>query len=370
MDNITHTLFAVALSKLPVGTRSPLSALALVAGANLPDLDAVAGLAGRDAYLLHHRGITHAIPGIVVQIVLLGWVFVFLERRFFGIPDKRAEPVGVLARILKFVSAPVVAAGAVGLASHPLLDALNSYGVRPWLPFLGTCYHGDMVFIIDPWLWLWFGAAAGVTGPFGKFERGVLCLSLVATTAVVYFNSRSPFFVKMVWPPALLIIFYFRWKGLLQKRAATVVFVMLTAALLYCAALWKLGSVALDRSVGDVAARLEPGEKIVRSSRNPEPANPLEWTTLVETTQFVHRRHMSLSGPNSVQFRIRTNASEPEVLRAASTPRGAVWHTFARHPVASVSRDEEGRTVVRLMDARFGVDPNLNWTTLDVVIEN
>ena len=36
LDNITHTLLATAIAKTRIGRRSPLSALALVVGANLP----------------------------------------------------------------------------------------------------------------------------------------------------------------------------------------------------------------------------------------------------------------------------------------------------------------------------------------------
>jgi inner membrane protein len=57
------------------------------------------------------------------------------------------------------IRAPVHAGWLLGLAvvgvwSHPLLDLLNTYGVRLLMPFSERWYYGDTLFIIDPWLWL------------------------------------------------------------------------------------------------------------------------------------------------------------------------------------------------------------------------
>ena len=40
---------------------------------------------------------------------------------------------------------------------HPLLDWLNTYGVRFLMPFDGTWFYGDALFIIDPGVWLLAG---------------------------------------------------------------------------------------------------------------------------------------------------------------------------------------------------------------------
>ena len=49
---------------------------------------------------------------------------------------------------------------AIAILSHPLLDTLNTYGVRWLMPFSGRWFYGDTLFIVDPWLWL--ALAAGV----------------------------------------------------------------------------------------------------------------------------------------------------------------------------------------------------------------
>src|SRR5690606_27541007 len=123
MDNLTHSLFAGSLARTRIGRRSPLSAVALVVSANVPDLDIVVQMwAGLPGYLVHHRGITHSFLGLAVQAFLLTGLFTLLERG-------RGSSTRVSSR-----AGPGLAV-LVGLASHLLLDALNTYGVRPLLPF-------------------------------------------------------------------------------------------------------------------------------------------------------------------------------------------------------------------------------------------
>jgi inner membrane protein len=38
--------------------------------------------------------------------------------------------------------------------SHPLLDFLNTYGVRFLHPFSKRWFYGDTLFIVDPWVWI------------------------------------------------------------------------------------------------------------------------------------------------------------------------------------------------------------------------
>jgi len=59
MDNLTHTFCGLALARTGLDRHGPRATAALVVGANLPDADAVSLLFGLDAYLVHHRGITH-----------------------------------------------------------------------------------------------------------------------------------------------------------------------------------------------------------------------------------------------------------------------------------------------------------------------
>ena len=47
----------------------------------------------------------------------------------------------------------------IGVLSHPMLDWLNTYGIRLLMPFSDHWFRGDSVFIIDPYLWAVLGAS-------------------------------------------------------------------------------------------------------------------------------------------------------------------------------------------------------------------
>ena len=145
MDNLAHTLAGLALAEAGLKRRSALATATLVIAANLPDVDAITYLVGRDVdSLAFRRGWTHGPIAMLVLPLILTGVMIAWDRAVRHRPGRRHVPVnpGWL-----FVIA------LVGVLSHPLLDLLNSYGVRLLMPFSETWFYGDALFIIDPWLW-------------------------------------------------------------------------------------------------------------------------------------------------------------------------------------------------------------------------
>ena len=175
MDNITHSLVGVAVADLAMGRAAkarPLFVGAGIIAANLPDIDlAYSGItASPIGYLLHHRGHTHTVAGLLglALVLVLGYWF---------FPSVRK--MGLLGRLRFWLLI------AIALASHLALDSLNSYGVHPFYPFDNNWYFGDAVFILEPWLWLVFGVAAAWNGRSGTARLAVALpmLVLLATTA-------------------------------------------------------------------------------------------------------------------------------------------------------------------------------------------
>src|SRR5262249_60354830 len=63
-DNITHGLAAALLAQAGLRQRyGALATVALIVGAELPDLDCLFKLAGPVSEFVHHRGITHSLLG-------------------------------------------------------------------------------------------------------------------------------------------------------------------------------------------------------------------------------------------------------------------------------------------------------------------
>lgn len=150
MDNLTHSLVGLAAAKAGLERLSPFATTVCVIAANAPDGDIFTAFGGSWFYLKHHRGITHSIVGtlaIGVMIPVVFWVIDKIVARW----RVREPPVRLGGLML---------ASLVLSLSHPLLDWANSYGVRPFLPWSGQWFYGDLVFILDPFLWLSLGGAA------------------------------------------------------------------------------------------------------------------------------------------------------------------------------------------------------------------
>lgn len=142
MDNLTHTLFGAVLGEAGLKRRTALATPVLLIGANLPDIDIVAAFVGHS--LSFRRGWTHGVLAIAVLPLLLTAGLLAWHRLRRG---PRGGPVHPPVR-----PGQLLLLSYVGVLSHPFLDWLNSYGLRWLMPFDGTWFYGDALFIIDPWV--------------------------------------------------------------------------------------------------------------------------------------------------------------------------------------------------------------------------
>lgn len=146
MDNLTHTLTGLALADAGLKRTTRFGTAVLVVGANLPDLDGLMYVVGTSTdALAFRRGWTHGVIAMIALPLLLaaaalGWSRL-VTRRSAGRPAVPVDPGWLLAL------------AAIAIWSHPLLDLLNTYGVRLLMPFSGRWFYGDVLFIVDPWIW-------------------------------------------------------------------------------------------------------------------------------------------------------------------------------------------------------------------------
>lgn len=92
------------------------------------------------------RGWTHGILALLVLPVLLTLCFGLLQR----IRPGRAGAI-------PFRQNQLLLLATIAIVSHPILDTLNTYGVRWLMPFSGQWFYGDALFIVDPWAWITLG---------------------------------------------------------------------------------------------------------------------------------------------------------------------------------------------------------------------
>lgn len=189
VDPLTHTLFGAVLADTGLRRQSALATATLVIGANLPDIDVVAHFVDMDASLAWRRGWSHGVLALVVLPLALTAVMVGFDRwrRRRG---HRGPPVDA-ARLLPLA--------ALGVVSHPLLDWLNTYGVRLLMPFDGRWFYGDALFIVDPWLWLLLGGALFLGRSSGRRALAAWsALGLLMTAAVLVGAEGHPW-APWVW---------------------------------------------------------------------------------------------------------------------------------------------------------------------------
>lgn len=201
MDPLAHTLFGAAMAEAGLKKLSRYATATLLVGANLPDVDAVAVLWGEDVSLYVRRGWSHGVLAmIVLPLLLVGAVW--LWHRWRG--QRRTDGPPVHWPWLVVISFAAV-------WSHPLLDWLNTYGIRLLMPFDDTWFYGDTLFIIDPWVWLL--AAAGVVLARSA-SRPVLAGWVLLgglTSALILTSDLPPVGVKLLWLVGLAVIVALRW---------------------------------------------------------------------------------------------------------------------------------------------------------------
>jgi len=153
MDNLTHTLTGLVLAQTGLKRYTPHATITAVIGANLPDIDVFAYFAGPVHALEFRRGWTHGILAAVVLPVLLAACVVAWDRaRRRRNAETGSRDSENRAATAAFGGALLVSA--LSIWSHPLLDLLNTYGVRLLMPFSRTWFQSDALFIVDPFLWV------------------------------------------------------------------------------------------------------------------------------------------------------------------------------------------------------------------------
>ena len=267
--------------------------LTLLAGANVPDVDVLSYWDGPLGDLAFRRGWTHGIPALLLWPFVLTGTILLLDRVVRA--RRPATPALQPREVLRL--------SAIAVVSHPILDTLNTYGVRWLMPFDGRWFYGDTLFIVDPWMWLVLALGVGLSR--GGRDR-----------------------------PARLA---------------------LVVASVYLAAMVGL-SVAGRRTA---SAELEAagGGPVDRLMVAPVPADPFTRRVVARqadgyrTAMFhwLRRPHIDQA---SVRRFPAPGPADPALLAAARTVPGRRFLGWARFPIVEVEHRPDG-TVVHLVDLRY-----------------
>ena len=353
MDNLTHSLVGLAAAKAGLEKLSPGATVLCVLAANAPDADiAVLMFGDRWSFLQHHRGITHAIIGTIALAFLLPLIFYLVD-------SIRARVNGG-SRVVKlkglFIASLIVS------ATHPLLDWTNSYGVRFFLPWNPKWFYGDLVFIIDPYIWLVFGVAVFLLTSATTSKR-VLWVVVAAITSVLVVLAPlrngvpNPGVVWVTWllGVAFAVLFYFR--GAAKRWGSKIAFGAFVFLLLYWSGLWFAHQIAIGR--GNLRAATVAnlnGETVLRLAAMPTAADPLHWDCVFETDRAMYRFPLSIVGEAPIRDLVRYDKAELNQLadKLAAVRSANVFLGFARFPVAKLKDPNcTAQTFVQLADLRY-----------------
>jgi inner membrane protein len=296
-----------------LGKRTALGATALIVGANLPDIDVLAYLAGPGADLEWRRGWTHGILALLLLPFLLTGMLILIYRL-------RWVPRRVRSTVLD--PKQLLLLCCIAIVSHPLLDTLNTYGMRWLMPFSSRWFYGDTLFIIDPWVWITL--AAGVY--YGRRYRAV------------------------------------------QSRAAGLA---LATVLVYTTFMGLSGYAA--RRV--IAGKIESlsAKPIRRIMAGPAPIDPFERQFVVEhDTEYLVGTFNWLDRPSIDQRAIvsypRGRPAHPALDAALRTGVARRFLGWARFPTFEVESMGRGEYLVHLIDLRYARGPGDSFGALSIPV--
>ena len=345
MDPLTHSLFGGAAAAAGLGRRTALGAATLVIAANLPDLDVFAYSQGSDAALWWRRGWTHGVLAMVVLPLVLTLLMRQADRlrRRLRRSDAASPPFDALWTLRL---------AALGVWSHPLLDWLNTYGVRFLMPFDGRWFYGDSLYILDPWVWLMLGGSLFLGHSTTRRSRWSWAVLALLTSAVMILGNGITHWASLVWSAGLAILVAVRLVGGAAPSATPA-----RRGLLLCAVytLFMVGATEWARR--DVHAALaEEGLGDTRLMAGPILLEPLRRDVLVELPESYRVGVWSLLGSPRLRFlpeEIARGNAAPEVLaaRGAHCVRG--FANWMRFPFYEVEPRADGGETVHLLDARY-----------------
>lgn len=260
--------------------------------------------------LAFRRGWTHGALALIVLPPLLAAVLTGLDR----LADRMRGaviPSDVRPRQLLILSC-------IAVWSHPVLDTLNVYGVRWLMPFAERWFYGDVLFIVDPWLFLILGA-------------GVWMSRRRARTRELFRTA--------------------------QERPARIALGVTVAYIVLMAIASRTGAAIAGRELAALT-----GDAATDVMLGPVPVNPFAREVVARqgdgfvTADFRWLRSSRVD-PGSLRIYPRGPWEDHRVRTATRHPEARHWLTWARFPTVSIDSTAPGPPRVHFVDLRYARAP-------------
>jgi inner membrane protein len=185
LEPITHFLTGAVLARAGFNRKTSLATATMTLAAEAPDLDVLWSFKGPVVGFAHHRGFTHSFVGLIlVSALVTGFMYPVWRLR-----GRRTNLPNLPPRwgLLFFF------AYGAGL-SHILLDYTNNYGVRPFWPFWEKWYSWDIVFIVEPALYVILIAGLAIPAIFSRHRplpRGRMAATIALGCVAGLYAARD-----------------------------------------------------------------------------------------------------------------------------------------------------------------------------------
>jgi inner membrane protein len=313
------------MGRAGLNRKSALTTLTMVLAAEAADIDMLWMLKSQLAALQHHRGITHSFVGVPF-IAAATMAFVYGVHRLMRLwpprPSSASRPrLAVRWGYLYFVA--VLAA-----LSHLLLDYTTAYGIRLFEPFSYRWYSWDLVFILDPLIWMVLIGGLTLPALFGLINQEI--------------GARS--------------------KGLRGRAGAIFALVCLVL-------IWGLRDNQHRRALNAMNSFLYRGAEPQRVAAYPYMINPFHWHGVVETSDFFETVPVNSLAPeiDDSQAQLFYKPEETDVTRAAKASHfGHIYLDWAMFPYTQEQK-LEGATkgyFVDFIDLRYTYPESRGRTAL------
>lgn len=357
MDPLAHTLTGAALAGAGLRDATPRAAATLILAANAPDIDVLATIGGEYFMLAFRRGWTHGplavllLPPIVAGLVL---GYDRAERALRREGNRQRTRAG-----------PVFGLAFLGVLTHPMLDWLNTYGIRLLMPFSERWFYGDALFIADPWLWLLLGGGAFLA--FSRSRAAVVAWLVLAVSVTLLVSTAPivPSAAASVWLAALAAIAASRGFGR-PERPRRAAIVALGLAVVYIAGMVAASALA-ERAIARELERQDMRPAVVMFQ--PYPADPFNGGVVVGTAEgyrkgefgWFSRPRLRLGADHLRPLRQAMDVSATAsagprdaaaVREAAAAPQARDFLIWARFPYVVVT-DAGDAIDVFIGDARY-----------------
>lgn len=226
------------------------------------------------------------------------------------------------------VPSQLVFLAGIAIFTHPILDTLNTYGVRWLMPFSGRWFYGDTLFIVDPWLWLMLGLGFVWSGrPRGRrtsrLNTGPARTALLLSAGYIAVMALS---------------------GVLARRITTGELTALTGERVDAL---MVGPVLVTPFVREVVATQRSGYR-------------------KGTFHWLRRPHID---PASIERYPRARPDGAAVSAAVTTPLGKRFLSWARFPVFQVDAAPGGGALVQIFDLRYADHPTTGFGSVTIPVQ-